>query len=146
MKKMRLRKKVLTARDALVLRLREVEKQTYRQIGQRLGFSCNWARLVYLAAVAKQEDFQKNGADALSILPGHARRLARKLQLDSRVKMRQAIESGKLSWSDLAQGKFLWNGEPLRYIGWHTWVLVNEWTGLPKPKRGESKAPPGYLE
>lgn len=143
---MRLQKEVLTARDAVVLQLRDVEKQTYQQIGRRLGFSRDRARVVYLAAVAKQEDFQKNGADALWLLPGHARRLARKLQLDRRVKMRQAIGSGKLAWSERAQGNLLWNGEPLRYMGWQTWVLVNEWVGLPRPERGESKAPPGFLE
>jgi hypothetical protein len=129
-KSMKLRDKLLNEREKLVVRLIEEENLTWREVSVRLGLSYEWVRLIHHAARAKLNDFERNGEDALSLLPRRARRLVVNLKISSRASARAAMESGRLSWHNGIGGIF-WDRVMLPRLSRKTWVALYEWAGRP---------------
>lgn len=137
--KMALRRTPLNEQEATVVRLHRDEKLTHRQVAAQLGVSSERVRQIYRAAKARLKDFAENGDDALSRLPTRAITILSNLGITSRAQTRAAIDSGRLSWSERGSGSMRWDGTPLRLGGWHTWVVLHEWTGLVPPQATASR-------
>jgi DNA-binding CsgD family transcriptional regulator len=129
-KRLKLRDKMLNEREQLVVRLREEEKLTCREIGVRLGVSGSMVSNIHLTARAKLKDFAENGEDALSLLPMRVRRAVVDCGLGSRAQARAAMESGRLSCSWRGSAIF-WNGDMLPQLSSKTWAVLYEWAGKP---------------
>jgi hypothetical protein len=121
---------LLNEREELVVRLRDEEKLTFREIGARLGKTSERVRQIHVKARVKLKDFAENGEDALSLLPMRACRLVVNLKIGCRASARAAMESGRLSWQDGICGIF-WDGDMLRQMNRKTWVALYEWAGCP---------------
>lgn len=134
MTKMVLRHTPLNEQEEKVVRLHRDEKLTHREIAAQLGVSHERVRQIHRAAKARLKDFAENGDDALSRLPTRAITFLTNLDIATRAQTRAAIESGRLSWRrKLGRGSMCWDGQSLRLGGWHTWVILHEWAGLPSP-------------
>ena len=127
---MKLRDKLLNEREELVVHLREEEKLTCREIGERLEVSGTMVNYIHHAARAKLDDLERNGEDALSLLPKRASRLVVILKIGSRARARAAMESGRLSWLVGMRG-IIWEGAMLRRLSSRTWAALYEWAGRP---------------
>jgi transcriptional regulator with XRE-family HTH domain len=127
---MKLRDKLLNEREELVVRLREEEKLTLQEIGERLGVSRERVRQIHINARIKLKDFAENGEAALSLLPMRARRVVEELKIGSHARARAAMESGRLacSWGGHA---IFWDGAMLRQLSRKTWAALYEWAGSP---------------
>ncbi len=121
---------LLNEQEALVVRLREVEKLAFPAIGARLGVTRARVGQIYSAATAKLKDVAENGEDALSVIPARVRQALLHCQLASRADARIAIESGQLSWHG-GIGSIDWHGQMLPKLSWHTWAALYEWAGRP---------------
>lgn len=130
MRTMALRHTPLNEQEAAVVRLHGDEKLTHREVAAQLGVSSERVRQIYRVAKARLKDFAENGDDAFSRLPTRAVTVLTNLGIASRAQTRTAIDSGRLSWSERGRGSMRWDGKPLRLGGWHTWVVLREWTGL----------------
>ena len=138
---MKIPPKLLNEREKLVVRLRDEEKLSLREIGARLGVSREWARQIHVNASAKLKDFAENGEGAVSLLPMRARRVVKELKIGSRVLAREAMESGRLSWRAGIGGIF-WEGYMLRQLSRKTWAALYEWAGSPAlPPRPDFNLP-----
>jgi len=122
--------KPLNEQEKRVVRLREVKKLTCREIGARLGVTASRAAQIHAAARTKLKDFEKHGEDALSLLPGRVRRLVVDHKINSRARVRAAIESGRLSWNE-GFGGIIWDGVMLPQVSRKTWAVLYEWAGRP---------------
>ena len=132
---MTIRQKPLSKREELVLRLREEEEMSYRQIAAKLGVCVQRARLIHAEAKERMRDHDENQEDALSLLPGRAVSLLMHLELTSRAKVKAAVEGKRLRWWVRGR-KLLWDGKVLRNAGWKSWLVLLEWTGFPLPQGG----------
>ena len=88
---MKIPPKLLNEREQLVVRLRDEEKLTWREIGARFGVSREWPRQIHVKASAKLKEFAVNGEGALSLLPMRARRVVEELKIGSTALARDAI-------------------------------------------------------
>ena len=140
MRRMALRHTPLNEREALVVRLHRDEKLTHREVAAQLGVSSERVRQIYRVSRARLKDFDENGDDALSRLPTRAITVLSNIGLATRAQTRAAIETGRLSWSERSRGSMRWDGQPLRLGGWHTWVVLHEWTGLVPPESTVSRS------
>jgi predicted transcriptional regulator len=132
---MKIRPELLNEREKLVVRLRDEEKLTLREIGTRLGVSGTMVSQIHVKTRAKLKDFAENGEDALSLLPMRARRVLVDLQIVSRSRARAAMESGRLA-CDMGGHAIFWDGVMLRNLSSKTWAVLFEWAGSPAmPKR-----------
>jgi hypothetical protein len=131
--KMALRHTLLNEQEASVVRLHRDEKLTHREVAAQLGVSSERVRQIYRVAKARLNDFAENGDNALARLPTRAITVLNNIGITSRAQTRAAIETGRLSWSERGRGSMRWSGQPLRLGGWHTWVVLHEWTGLVPP-------------
>lgn len=140
MRKMTLRHTPLDEQEALVVRLHQDEKLTHREVAAQLGVSSERVRQIYRGAKARLKDFAENGDNALSRLPTRAITVLNNIGITSRAETRAAIESGRMSWRARGRGSMCWDGQPLRLGGWHTWVVLHEWTGLVPPQATVSQS------
>ena len=131
---MALRHTPLNEQEAAVVRLHRDEKLTHREVAAQLGVSSERVRQIYRVAKVRLKDFAENGDDAFSRLPTRAITVLTNLGITSRAQTRAAIETGRLSWCERGRGSMRWDGQPLRLGGWHTWVVLHEWTGLVPPQ------------
>ena len=129
---MSLRDKPLNEHEEIVVRLREEQKLTCREIGRQLEVSTSRVGQIYAEAKTKLNDFAENGEDALSQLPMRVRRVVMDCEIGSRALARAAIESGRLSWNE-GIGSIHWDGAMLPLVSRKTWAVLYEWAGLPLP-------------
>jgi hypothetical protein len=122
---MSFRAKPLNEQEELVVRRREKKKQTFREIGTRLGVTRACAGQIYIAASAELRDLSENGGDALLLLPSRVRRGLVHREIDSRALARAAIESGRLSGHE-GIGSIRWHGGLFPKVGRQTWAALYE--------------------
>ena len=132
---METRKTPLTEREAEVFRLHRDERQTYQQIGEQFGLSRERIRQIYRQAKERLSDYDANGKDAMSLLPGLARTVLGYVDLSTKERVREAVESGRLWWDDSKEGRLKWGNRPLRNGGWKTWISIQDWLGIPRTVR-----------
>lgn len=132
---METRKTPLTEREAEVFRLHRDERQTYHQIGEQFGLSRERIRQIYRQAKERLSDYDANGKDAMSLLPGLARTVLGYVDLSTKERVREAVESGRLWWDDSKEGRLKWGNRPLRNGGWKTWISIQDWLGIPRTVR-----------
>jgi hypothetical protein len=123
----------LNAQQKEALRLREHEHLTYREIAARMGVSPHRIQQVLATARARLEDCAAHGEAALSLLPKRVRNLLECVGLASPAALRAAITSKRLVW-DVSRVRLMLDGKSLRNVGWHSWQVMCEWAGLPRPE------------
>lgn len=129
---MNVRREPLNTQETQVMHLRE-QGMTYASIGRAMGLSRERAKQVYRDAREHLKDYATSGADALSLLPGRARKFLELFSLTTRAAVREAVESGKLQWNE-DRKRLIFDGSSPRNYGWGVWVVVSEWAGLPRPE------------
>ena len=135
---MNLRLQPLTEREEFVLRMHEEDKQTCRQIGAQLGVTHHRAQQILRSARLRRKDYAENKDEALSLLPSRVTNVLGWLNLGtSRAEVRAAIETERLHWQYRpgTGGALRYDGRHVRNLGWKSWVVLNEWAGLPHPER-----------
>ena len=110
-----------------MLRLRDEEKLTQKEIADRVGAS-PW-RVAYLYATGKalRKDYARKGVESLLLLPALVRNALEKLELASRARVKAAMAARELGWDKklnrLIHPKYVYGIN----LGWESWLLLLEW-------------------
>ncbi len=128
-----LHQEILNAQQREALRLRDEERLTYPQIAARMGVSTHRIRQVLSVARARLRDCAEHGDEALCLVPLRVRHFLEYHGFDGRMALREAIDSGRLSW-DISRKRLMLDGGGTRNVGWKSWQVICEWVGLPKPE------------
>ena len=123
----------LNAQQKEAMCLREDERLTYREIAARMGVSHHRIQQVLAAVKALRQDCESHGAAALCLVPKRMRDFLEWNDLASPAALRAAIESKRLVWND-SRKRLILDGKSPRNIGWHSWQVMCEWAGLPRPE------------
>jgi hypothetical protein len=112
----------------LVLRLREVEKKTFREIGSLLGVCFSQASNIYERAVRRRQDFEDGEkVNPYFGLSCRATNCCRNANLMNRAQIMAAIK----------EGSFHPKIKNSRNFGWKTYLEIHKWLGMPEPKRSD---------
>jgi len=120
-------------RIAHVVRLREEEKYTYKQIGEAINTCSARARDIYKHAKwVEERDAKGEAGDPYFGLSVRASNCLNNAGLLNRKQIFEAMQAGRLHPRIVS----------LRNFGWKTYVEVNEWLGLTTPKSRATRACP----
>lgn len=128
----------LNAQQKEAIRLREDERLTYREIAARMGVTHHRIQQVLAAVRMLRRDCEAHGEEALCLVPKRVRDFLERNNLASPAALRAAIESKRLIWNDPGK-KLILDGKSPRNTGWHSWQVMCEWAGLPRPEPSMNK-------
>lgn len=111
----------------------EQERLSIQEMAHRLGLSCHRVRQVKDDAARRVKDYQCNGVNALSLLPGRVRHVLINRGLTDRDLLKEAILSGRLWWKKASNGHVMFGEYVVRNAGWDSWVVMHDWARLPRP-------------
>ncbi len=155
--KMKLRTKVLSDEEELILRLRNDERMLQREIAKGLQLSVQRVRQIEREARRRLEEHEASPRGGWMMLPGRVRKLLENLEFASRSEVMEAVQSGRLYYDEkaawesgltLAERKESGiNVAKLRNAGRKSWVILMEWLGMPAPdfsaREPSRQTPPG---
>jgi hypothetical protein len=95
------------------------------------------------SARSRRKDYSENKDEALSRLPSRVSNVLGWLNLGtSRTEVRAAIETEvlRLQHRPGIGGALKYDGMLVRNLGWKSWMVLNEWAGLPQLERARPTA------
>lgn len=115
----------LNDRMLAIVRLREFDKLTFKEIGKSIGICGGRASDLYKTAKRRQEWHAKGeSGDPYYGLSTRAINICRGANLLNREQILEAVKDGRLTTK----------GRPrYRNYGWKTHVEIHKWLGLPEP-------------